>query len=117
MGVKKQFSAKHGREVWGYDIRFGTGRNRTRRRKFGFSSKDAAQLALSGLRLRENERRAGIIPERPAATLLTVQELIERRKRQLSRQAARSALDRWFATLPSGLTLADLKTAHLSQYI
>jgi integrase len=115
MPVEKRYSERHGREVWGYAAKIGG----KRRQKFGFSSKEAAELALSKARINHFERREGVAApeERPA---VTVKQLVERRRAQLQstsrRRVTAGVLDRWLATLPAGLALADLKTAHLSAY-
>lgn len=120
MGVKKRWSEKHKRDMWGYDVRFGTGARRTRRRRFGFSSKEAAEIALSKLRVRENERRAGVLVEPPSAPTVTVKALVERRAAQLQdtyrHRITAGVIGRWAATLSPGILVTELKTSHLSAY-
>src|SRR5437868_3472983 len=112
MSVKQKFSARLNRKVWGYDAEI-AGR---RKRKFGFSTKQTAEIALANARVRENEKRAGVIIERADAPPVTVKELVERRSKQLQRNVARLMLARWLNTLPAGLRVVELTTAHLSTY-
>ncbi len=115
MAIGKRYSPKHGREVWGYIAKIGG----KRRRRFGFSSEEAAELALSKARLDAFDRRHGVAPpeERPA---VTVRQLVERRAAQLQsgprRRASAALLRRWLETLPPGLLVTDLTTSHLQAY-
>lgn len=111
MSVKQRHSKKLNRKVWGYDAEIAG----KRRRRFGFSSRSAAKTALANARVRANELRAGVISEQPAPSI-TVRELVERRSKQIRRKVTRFILKRWLDTLPAGLLVADLRTAHLSQY-
>jgi integrase len=111
MVVRKQWSSKFNREVWGYDARI----NGRRLQKFGFASKSAAEIALSQARITAFERQAGVAPPPERATV-TVRALVERRAAQLQRKAAISTLKRWRDTLPAGLLVTDLTTAHLQNY-
>ncbi|HEV2862887.1 MAG TPA: site-specific integrase [Pyrinomonadaceae bacterium] len=116
MGVWKQWSKRYRREVWGYDARVG-GR---RRQKFGFSTESAALLALSMARVEAFERKAGVAPE-PELPGVTVKQLVERRAAQLQetprRRATAGILRRWLATLPDGLLVTEITTAHLQSYV
>ncbi|HYY94859.1 MAG TPA: site-specific integrase [Pyrinomonadaceae bacterium] len=116
MAVFKEYSERYGREVWGYKAKIGG----KRRRKFGFSSEEAATLALSKARLEEFDRRHGVAPppERPS---ITVRQLVEKRKAQLqgSKSQKKSArlLERWLATLKPFMLVTHLTTAILQDWI
>lgn len=115
MVVRKFKSSKLGRDVWGYDARIG---NR-RRQKIGFSTKSADEEALARARSTETERRAGIRPP-PEKPSVTVKALVERRVSQLQgskrRKVSAGVIERWLNTLPAGLLVTELATAHLQAY-
>lgn len=115
MAVEKRKSKKHGREVWGYVAKIG-GR---RRRKFGFGSEEAAQLALSKARVEHFERKAGVAESRRPS--VTVKQLVERRAAQLQatprQKISAGLLKRWADSLPPGLLVTELSTAHLQGWI
>lgn len=115
MGVRLFDSKKHRQRVWGYEALIGG----QKKRKTGFSSKQAAEIALSKARINANERAAGVTIERPAT--VKVSQIIERRKAQLGgtcrRRATQRNLDRFSDTLPASLSAHELKTAHLQAYV
>lgn len=121
MGVRLFDSKKHRQKAWGYEARIAG----KRKRKVGFSSKQAAELALSTARIHANERAAGVRVE--AGPLVTVRQLVERRRKQLpvakgqpgyySRNQAVGDLNRFLALLDTPLlSVHQLKTAHLALY-
>lgn len=116
--IRRKWSAKQGREVFGYDAEV-EGR---RVRVYGFSSPEAAQVALAKRRALAFDRRHGAAPpeeERGAPAAVTVAQLVERRCRQLraeGREKAARVVEGWLKTLPAGLAVAELKTSHLSSY-
>ncbi|MGB8510052.1 MAG: hypothetical protein WCD76_16860, partial [Pyrinomonadaceae bacterium] len=63
MPVKKQWSDRFRREVWGYDCRIG-GR---RRQAFGFSTEAAALVALAKARVNAFDASHGLIPPTDSA--------------------------------------------------
>ncbi|MCA1567279.1 MAG: site-specific integrase [Acidobacteria bacterium] len=125
MGVKQEWSDKHNREVWGYDARIGIGDRRRRVRRFGFSSRAAAEIALSKARVTENERRAGVIPEEPPA-VITLRQLIEVRVKGMpvpkgtpgyySRNQAIGDLERFLSMTDGEMPVEQLSTAHVARY-
>ena len=113
MSVRKFHSKLLGQDCWGFDARI-KGR---RVRKIGFSSKENAELALSKLRIAANERRAGVAPK----ARITVKQLVDARCKQIgetrpSRKHSGVVLHAWLDTLPKGLLVEDLTTAHMSKY-
>lgn len=116
MAIEKKWSDRHGREVWGYIAKIGG----KRRRKFGFSSYEAAELALSLARINHFERKEGVAKPgaRPA---VTVRRLVERRGQQLQssprRRASARTLAAWCDTLPAGLLVTELSTEHLLSWM
>jgi len=116
MGVKQKFSKKHNRKIWGYDARI----DGERRRVFGFSAKESAEVALSKARLEAFERKHGVAPPAEKPTV-TVRALVERRAAQLQetcrRRASANVLERFLRTLPAGLLVTELTTAHLRAYV
>jgi integrase len=114
--IKKQWSDRFGREVWGYDARIG----KRRRQKFGFSSESAAKIALAKARVAAFDREHGVAPPEPKPAV-TVRQLVERRKSQMqgSKSQRKSArlLERWLDTLPPGLLVTELTTAVLQEWI
>lgn len=113
MSLKKRYSPKLKRDVWGYDAEIGG----ARRRRFGFSSKGAAQTAEANARVEALERAAGVRVDPEPAAAVTVRELVERRKKELRRASARRVLDDFAAKLPAGLRVVELRTSHLSAYV
>lgn len=116
MGVRKQWSARYGREVWGYEARLCG----VRKQKFGFSTEAAALVALSKARVAAFERQQGVASPEPPR-VVTVKQLVERRSAQLQqtprRQTSARLLGRWLATLPPGLLVTELTTAHLQAHV
>jgi integrase len=109
--VFKTQTARYG-EAWNYDATI----KGVRVRRSGFSSRAAAETALAIRRTRANEIAAGVLIEPTKAPSVTVKELVERRTKQLTRKVTGFILKRWLETLPEGLRLVDLQTAHLSTY-
>ena len=117
MGVKKQWSEQHGREVWGYKAKVGG----KRRQRFGFSTEAAALAALSKARVQAYERKQGVAPpEERGKPAVTVRALVASRVAQLGgtkrRKVSAALIERWLQTLPAGLLVTELKTAHLQAY-
>lgn len=114
MTIKKRWSKKHNRQVWGFDARI----EGHRVRRFGFASRDAAQLALSRARLDAMERAHGLRP--PDLPEVTVRALVLRRAAQLQdtvrRRTSARGLLRWLDTLPAGLLVTELTTSRLHDY-
>ncbi len=114
--IKKTFSPKFNRDVYGYDCRIG-GR---RRQCFGFSTVNAAELALSRARVEAFERRHGVGTPEEKPTV-TVAALVARRAAQLQetrrRRTSARLLARWLDSLPNGLLVTELTTAHLQAWV
>ncbi|MET0649750.1 MAG: site-specific integrase [Pyrinomonadaceae bacterium] len=114
--IKKQWSERFGRDVWGYEARIGG----VRKRKFGFATRGAAEAALSAARVTAYEKKQGVAPPE-AAPSITVRALVERRAAQLQqtprRKTSARLLARWLGTLPPGLLVTELTTAHLQAYV
>jgi integrase len=124
MGVRQFHSKRLGRKVWGYDA-YVSGR---RVKKIGFSTRDAAVEALARRRIREVEREAGVGVEKQAGKVVTVREVVERRRQQLRaaakgsrgyssrRQAARELL-RFLGWLADpDMPVTSLQTSHLAAF-
>lgn len=123
MGVRQFKSKRLGRDTWGFDARI-----RGRRvQKTGFSTKKAAELALANARVHANEVAAGVRIEPEQRAVVSVRQVIERRKKQLpvpagsrgysSRKQAARNLDRFLAWLSDpGMDVRDLQTAHLAAF-
>jgi integrase len=123
MGVRLFYSKRLKRDVWGYEARIGG----VRKRKIGFSSRPAAEVALAKARIRATEIAAGVIVEEEKRTVVTVRQVIERRCKQLpvgrdnrgysSRNQAVRNLKRFLAWLDDpGMDVRELLTAHLAAY-
>lgn len=120
--IKKQWSDRFNREVWGFEARIG-GR---RVRKFGFSSEATAKVALAKARVTAFEKSQGVAPPDPPA-VVTVRQVIELRAKQLpvgrdergysSRRQAVRNLKRFLSWLPDpDMDVRDLQTAHLARF-
>lgn len=122
MGVRKVYSTKHLRSVWGYDAEI----RGVRKRRFGFSTRAAAEVALANARVRENERAAGVIIEPPLT--VTVRQVVEARVKTLpvakgkpgyySRNQAVGDLRRFLSLLgtDAAMPAQQLTTAHVAIY-
>ncbi|HEX3560405.1 MAG TPA: site-specific integrase [Pyrinomonadaceae bacterium] len=116
MAVKKALSKRHGREVWGYVTKI----DGKRRRRFGFSSEEAARLAESKALINAFERKHGVAPP-PAAPTVTIKQLVAARSAQLQgtkrRKTSARLLERWLETLPAGLLVTQVTTALLQEWV
>lgn len=120
--IKKQWSDRFGREVWGYDARIG----KRRRQKFGFSSESAAKIALAKARVAAFDKEQGVAPPEPKPSV-TVRQVISRRVAQLpvplgsrgysSRRQAVRNLERFLAWCDDpDMDVRELQTAHLAAF-
>lgn len=72
--IKKQYSEKYKRHMWGFDARFNDGAGGRRRKRFyQFETRREAEEALAALRREEREAKFGIMS---LAYRPTLQELI-----------------------------------------
>lgn len=105
--IKKRYSKKHKRFLWGFDAWIADGgATKKRLRVYKFDTRDEAEEALGALRKAEKEERFGLAP---AIYRPTLQELIERRLPALSEPAERARARRvlycWLAMLDPRLKL------------
>src|SRR5262245_6827473 len=132
--IGKKYSKKHGRHMWGFDVRVSDGSNKKRIRIYEFKTRDEAQKALDATRRRERERKYGIAP---AINRPTLHALITKRLPMIAarseRTRARRVLFTWLALLdtklkldekfqPEGgyhcpLKVDEVKTAHIHTFI
>jgi integrase len=115
--IKKKWSSRFGRHVFGYDARIGG----KRRQRFGFSSEKTAELALSKLRVNAFERGQGVAAPEETRKKITVRQLFERRRvhyQDTPRRRARAhIMELWLESLPTGLLVTELTTARLSDWV
>lgn len=114
--INKRYSAKHKRQMWGFDERINDASGRRQRmRIYNFETRADAKNALALLRQQEREAKFGLITiNRP-----TLQSLIEKRlpaiatKRERTR--ARRVLYTWLSLLDTRLKL-DKKFHPVGEY-
>lgn len=114
--IKKQWSNKFKRDVWGYEAWI----EGKRKQRFGFSSEKAAQVALSKARVEAFEKRHGVAPpqRKPAVTVKT---LVSRRCAQYQntprRKSRARVIELWLESLPAGLLVTEVTTALLQEWV
>jgi integrase len=133
--ISKRYSEKHGRKMWGYDIRVNNGRGGSKRiRRYEFETRDQAEQVVSGIRRAERDAKYGITL---AINRPKLQELIEKKLRaiqeQVERSRSRRVLYTWLRLIDPHLKLAEdftptdkyrcsvrvdeMKTHHLRMYV
>src|SRR6185436_10617658 len=120
MAIKKVYSKRQKAHVWGFDVWVG-GR---RKRDFAFATKREAEDAEAALKLAARADKYGLARER---VKITVADLVEARAAALlaaekegkdwNRRRAVKVLRAWLKTLPAGLAVVEVKTAHVSKYL
>jgi len=116
--IKKKYSKKLRRNLWGFDVYLGDGVNRKRLRIYQFETKDKAQEVLDALRRKEREEKFGLAPliNRPA-----LQDLIGQRIPTLAEKAERTkatrVLNLWLSLLDPKLKIDEVDTPKIRLYV
>jgi integrase len=115
--VKRKFSARLNRQVWGFDI---TLSNSKRIRQYIYDDKRSAEEAMLALKIRDRERQLGIStgppPNRPLLT-----ELVEKKVATIARgnERVRSTrvLQQLVDLLPVGIYVDEVTTPHIRLFV
>jgi integrase len=135
MSISKKFSEKHGRKMWGFDIRVADGnRHKKRVRRYECETRDEAEKVVQAIRKAEREARYGIAP---MANRPRLQDLIAKRlpiiAAKAERTRARRVLYTWLKILDPAVKLGpkfepkegqrspvkvdEIKTASIRKYV
>jgi hypothetical protein len=102
--IDKRFSEKHGRKMWGYDIRVSNGQGGKRRvRQYECETRDEAERIVAAIRRAERESRYGVAP---AMNRPRLHDLIDKRIPTIAMRAERTRARR---ILYTWLSLLDPK--------
>ena len=116
--IKKRYSEKHKRYLWGFDARISDGAGPKRLRVYKFDTKDEAEEALGAFRRAEKEGKFGLAP---AINRPTLQELIERRLPTIAAKAERTRARRvlycWLALLSPRVKVDEIDTPRIRVYV
>src|SRR5688572_18612712 len=99
--IKKTFSKRAGRELWGFDARVLVGGKKKRIEYYEWETKRGAEEALAAIRRKERDERFGVAPARRPR----LADLIEQRLRTIDDRAERTQSTRvlkdWLSLLGS----------------
>lgn len=115
--IKKKYSSKLKKNIWGYDAYIGDGANRKRLRVYEFETRDEAEEALGALKRSERESKFGLAPliHRPR-----LEELIKVRIPTLAEHAERTkakrVLNLWLSLLEPSIKIDEIDTPKIRVY-
>lgn len=116
--IKKSFSKKAGKSLWGFDIRIRDGAGMKRVRIYTFETRREAEQALAIIRRREQEERFGLTPQidRPRLADLAKQRVASIELRS-ERVRAERVLQTLLELLPEGMRIDEITTPDLRKFV
>lgn len=115
--IKKQFSKRAGRELWGFDARIMLGGQKRRVEYYEWETKRGAEEALAAIRRRERDDRFGVTPTRRPR----LADLIEQRLRTIEDRAERTrstrVLNDWIGLLADDVRVDEVTSPMIRLFI
>lgn len=117
MKIKPEFNEQLQQDGWRLDMTVDN-----KRRRPWFPTKREAEEAAAHFTMLKRARRLGL-PLPKTKTVVTLEQLLAARKRELERQQRASVEDNlrtctaFAASLPAGIALADIKSHHIAAYV
>jgi integrase len=115
--IKKAFSKRAGRELWGFDARVLIGGKKKRIEYYEWETKRGAEEALAAIRRKERDDRFGVAPARRPRLV----DLIEQRLRTIDDRAERTRSTRvlkdWLSLLGSDVRVDEITSPSIRLYV
>lgn len=115
--VRKKYSKRLGRNVWGFDVTLADGR---RIRQYHYDDRQSAADALLALKIADRERRLGIgngaAPDRPLLATLIQKRLASIVKRS-ERVRSMRVLNDLLSVVPKGIFVDEMTSAHIRAFV